>query len=195
VRLLELGCGEGPCARLVGRRDLCWIGLEARVECLGALRSNLSGGAIVDIERLDRLPHGFDAVLAADTFEHLNDYHAALARVHEALREGGRLFVSIPNVAHLYVRLAILFGRFPYADRGILDRTHRRFFTRASLRDELRQAGFAIVRETVSTVPLPLAFPRLPRWLLEALGAGLELVTRLLPTLLGYQLLVEARRL
>ncbi|MBZ5671576.1 MAG: hypothetical protein LAO04_17845, partial [Acidobacteriia bacterium] len=42
---------------------------------------------------------------------------------------GGTVIVSVPNVAHLWVRLSLLAGRFDYADRGILDRSHLRFFT------------------------------------------------------------------
>jgi hypothetical protein len=113
---------------------------------------------------------------------------------HEALAPGGRLMVSVPNVAHLYVRLVLLFGRFPYAERDILDRTHRVFFTRDSTRGLLARCGFAIERETVSTVPLPLAFPRWPSWLLEASGRALEGVTRGFPKLLGYQFVVAARK-
>ena len=44
------------------------------------------------------------------------------------------------------------------------------------------------------TIPLPLALPRLPRPLLALATAGLAALTRLRPTLLGYQLLVRARR-
>jgi hypothetical protein len=100
----------------------------------------------------------------------------------------------VPNVANLYVRLNLLFGRFPYADRGILDRTHKTFFTVRSLLDMARAAGFQVERWTVSTIPLRLAWPSLPRPLLAAAELLLERATRLLPRLLGYQVLVVARR-
>ena len=35
-------------------------------------------------------------------------------------------------------------GRFPYAERGLLDRTHLRFFTRAELKQSIAQAGLKI---------------------------------------------------
>ena len=110
------------------------------------------------------------------------------------LPPGAPLMISVPNIANLYVRLNLLFGRFPYANRGLLDRTHRVFFTRSLLRRLLADAGFLIARETVSTIPLPLAFPLLPPRLLATAGRLLEGLTRLLPTLLGYQILVLARR-
>jgi SAM-dependent methyltransferase len=181
-------------ARLAERRDLVWIGLESALDCLPALARALTGGAIVDVESLPGLPRGYDVVLAADLLEHLSDPQRMMRLIREALPPGGMLLISVPNVAHLYVRLALLFGSFAYAERGILDRTHRVFFTRRSLRELLRQEGFTIEWEAVSIVPLPLALPWLPAWLIGLLTRLLAPLTRWFPTLLGYQLLAAARR-
>jgi SAM-dependent methyltransferase len=194
TRLLELGCGAGHVARLTRRPDLVWHGLESSVECLPVLSGLLGGGALVDLETLRRLPGGYGAVLAADTLEHLNAPERMLALVHDALLPGGRLFLSVPNVANVYVRANLLAGRFPYADRGILDRTHRVFFTRKSLHGMLADAGFALERQAVSTLPLPLALPALPRAALAWMVGAVGLATRVWPTLWGYQLLAVARR-
>jgi SAM-dependent methyltransferase len=193
-RLLELGPFSAHIAQLAARPGLAWVGLEGALDCLPALDRWLSGAAIVDLNTLGRLPRRFDAVLAGDTLEHLFEPERMIAMVHEALPPGGVFLVSVPNVAHLSVRLALLAGRFSYAERGILDRTHRMFFTRRTLRDVLRRAGFAVEREAVSTVPLPLALPLLPAPATRALAGALGLPTRLLPNLLGYQLLAAARR-
>jgi SAM-dependent methyltransferase len=182
-------------ALLLQRKDLFWVGLEGSLDCLPGMHQALSGGAIVDLESLPRLPRGFDAVLAGDTLEHLNQPERMLAMIHDALPPGGRLLLSVPNVANVYVRLNLLIGRFPYADRGILDRTHRFFFTAGSLRGMVEEAGFAVERTAVSMIPLRLAWPRLPGPLLAALSYVLEILTRVLPGLLGYQLLLVARRI
>jgi 2-polyprenyl-3-methyl-5-hydroxy-6-metoxy-1,4-benzoquinol methylase len=194
TRILEVGPGAAHVARLAGRQDLIWIGLEHSLDCLPALAHALTGGAIVDVESLSRLPRGYDVVLAADLLEHLTEPQRMLRQVREALPPGGLLLISVPNVAHLSVRLALLFGSFTYAERGILDRTHRIFFTRSSLRALLRQEGFRIEREAVSVVPVPLALPRLPAWMVRLLNRLLEPLTRMIPTLMGYQLLAAARR-
>ncbi len=194
TRLLELGPGTGQVARLAGRDDLRWFGLEGCLDGLGPLARHFAGGAIVDLETLSRMPKGFGAALAADVLEHLVDPDRTLAQLAAVLPAGGPLFVSVPNVANLTVRLALLFGRFDYAERGILDRTHRVFLTRKTLERRLVAAGFRVERRAVSTLPLRLAFPAVPGWLIapaEALLAGL---TRLMPTLFGYQLLALARR-
>lgn len=194
TRVLELGPGAAHVARLTGRADLRWQGIENSIDCLPALSGTLAGGAIVDLEALPRLPRGYGAVLAADTLEHLNDPERMLRLIHEALPAGAPLVLSVPNVANVHVRLSLLFGRFQYTDRGILDRTHRVFFTRQTLRGMLEKAGFRIEREAVSTIPLPLALPKAPEAVLEPLTRGLEAATRVLPRLLGYQLLALARR-
>ncbi|HTQ79633.1 MAG TPA: class I SAM-dependent methyltransferase [Thermoanaerobaculia bacterium] len=193
-RLLELGPFSAHIAQLAGRPGLEWVGLEGALDCLPALLSSLSGAAIVDLDTLSRLPRGFDVVLAADTLEHLRDHEHVLAMIHAALPPGGLFFISVPNVANISVRLGLLFGRFDYRERGILDRTHRVFFTRRSLDRALEKAGFVIERRGVSTIPLPLALPGLPLPLLRLLSGCLTGVTRLLPTLFGYQLLAAARR-
>ena len=193
-RLLELGPFSAHIAQLARRPGLAWVGLEGALDCLPALVHCLSGAAIVDLDTLSRLPPGYDAILAADTLEHLADPERMLGMIHRALPPGGLFFISVPNVANLTVRLALLCGRFDYRDRGILDRTHRTFFTRASLDRTLARIGFRVERRAVSTIPLPLALPRLPRPLLAALAALLAVATRLFPTLFGYQLLAAARR-
>jgi SAM-dependent methyltransferase len=194
TRLLELGPGPAHIALLLRRGDIRWVGLERSLDCLPSMRRELSGGAIVDLELLPRLPSSFDTVLAGDTLEHLKDPERMLQMIRNALPPGGRLLLSVPNVANLYVRLSLLFGRFPYAERGILDRTHLVFFTAKSLREIVQNAGFVVERTAVSTIPLRLAWPQMPTPLSRALSFGLELAGRVFPTLFGYQLLMMARR-
>jgi SAM-dependent methyltransferase len=193
-RVLELGPGPGHVARLARRPDLGWTGLESCLGTVSELRRFVSAVAVVDLEDLRRLPRGYDVVLAGDTLEHLVRPEKMLAMIHECLAPGGLLFASVPNVANLHVRLSLLWGRFPYADRGILDRTHRVFFTVDSFRDAVEVAGFVVEDWTVSTVPLPLALPRLPRPLVRVAAGILGAATRVVPRLLGYQVLVRARR-
>jgi hypothetical protein len=62
----------------------------------------------------------------------------------------------VPNVANITVRLALLFGRFNYMERGILDRTHLRFFTHKTARELLEHAGYAILEERLTVMPIEL---------------------------------------
>jgi hypothetical protein len=88
----------------------------------------------------------FDAILFADVLEHLRDPAAVLGRIRPFVAEGGTVVASIPNVAHGSVRLALLGGEFRYRPLGILDDTHLRFFTRATIEDLFEANGFSVLR-------------------------------------------------
>src|SRR5205807_2463658 len=111
-----------------------------------------------------------------------------------SLKPGGRLLVSVPNVAHWSVRGALLLGRFEYARSGILDRTHLRFFTRRSFLRTLREAGLTVEREAFAIEPIELLWPALdgnPAWrALRSLRRGLAWCW---PGLLAFQLLARCR--
>ncbi len=96
----------------------------------------------------------FDVLVFGDVLEHLPDPLAALRSTRSLLRPGGHIVLSVPNVAHGDVRLALLVGRFPYADLGLLDSTHLRFFTWDTLRTMLRDAGFVAVEVRRARLPL-----------------------------------------
>jgi 2-polyprenyl-3-methyl-5-hydroxy-6-metoxy-1,4-benzoquinol methylase len=102
--------------------------------------------------------HGpFDTILALDLLEHLRDPWATLAVLGSALLPGGRVLVSVPNVLSSDVLLPLLFAdRFDYADGGVLDRTHLRWFTRKTAIELALSPGFVL--EEVRTNPLPLRF-------------------------------------
>jgi 2-polyprenyl-3-methyl-5-hydroxy-6-metoxy-1,4-benzoquinol methylase len=193
-RVLEIGVGRDPFLRLVRRDDLQWVGMDANLNCLRNLHQMAPGGVIVDAEVLPRLPRGFETIVLADTLEHFTNHERMLVCVREALPPQGSLLLSVPNVAHWAMRLHLLFGHFDYADRGILDRTHRVFFTRRTLRNLLLKSGFTIERQAVSTLPLPLALPSLPAWLRAVFELAQRIGAQACAELFGYQLLVLARR-
>jgi hypothetical protein len=100
----------------------------------------------------------------------------------------------VPNFVHLFVRLNILVGRFEYMDRGILDRTHLRFFTLASFERFLAQAGLTVEELLVTPAPLPLLVPpRYHGWWLRSLHGLNALLARCWKTMFGYQFIAVAR--
>jgi hypothetical protein len=87
----------------------------------------------------------------------------------------------------------LLFGRFTYADRGILDRTHLKFFTRKTARALLEQNGYKILEEEATVIPLELAAGvSAANPVMKILNRGLALLTRAFPGLLGYQIVFLA---
>jgi SAM-dependent methyltransferase len=124
-------------------------------------------------------------VIAGDVIEHLAKPAQALRAISAVLRPGGQLLLSVPNFGHWYPRLRIAVGAFGYDRRGILDDTHLRFFTRSTLRRLVRTAGFDVLQESATGLPLGTVAPGdRPGSLVRRID---HLLVRLRPTLFGYQ--------
>ncbi len=137
----------------------------------------------------------FDRILLLDVLEHLKAPEPLLADCRRLLSERGALIVSTPNIANITVRLALLFGRFPYADRGILDWTHLRFFTRRTIRQLLEDSGFAVTGMRATVIPLERVIPLRPEsFLLRSLNLLLAAVTAVMPGLFAYQIMAVCHR-
>lgn len=140
---------------------------------------------VVDLGR-DDPPLGdaeFDLMLCMDILEHLSDPASALRRLRRLLRPDGRLIASVPNGANWTLRLSLLAGRWEYRERGLLDRTHLRNFTRSTFHRLMTDAGFVIV-DTDVTCPVPMKIGRA-----QAVAYH---IARRLPGLLAYQHIVVA---
>jgi 2-polyprenyl-3-methyl-5-hydroxy-6-metoxy-1,4-benzoquinol methylase len=96
----------------------------------------------------------YRVVVCADVLEHTANPIGVLHQLQRAATEDATFIISVPNVAHLAVRLMLLFGRFPKMERGPLDRTHLHFFTKDTARGLLEQAGLRVERFYVTGVPL-----------------------------------------
>lgn len=84
----------------------------------------------------------YDVVVALDVIEHVVDTESLLSKIVGSLKPEGFLVTSIPNVAHYSIIRRLLRGEFEYSESGILDRTHVRFFTPASVDRLFQTAGF-----------------------------------------------------
>jgi SAM-dependent methyltransferase len=133
---------------------------------------------------------GFDVVVAADVIEHLSRPGHALREMCRVLRPGGQVLVSVPNFAHWYPRMRVATGLFGYDRRGILDDTHLRFFTRATLRRLVRASGFDILEEKASGLPLR-AISGSDGHRLRIARKSDQALVRARPTLFGYQFILR----
>jgi len=194
--LLDLGAAGGELGASLRDRFERTIGFEYNVDCVATLRGCFDSAVIADLEKVKRLPGNADAIVLADVLEHLRSPTHVLQLVRESLSPGGRAFISVPNIANITVRLGLLFGIFEYRDRGILDHTHLRFYTKRTIRREIENAGFEILEMRGSSVPIRLIIGRFtPEPLLRLGERVLTLLTRLWRGLFAYQvILVAARR-
>jgi 2-polyprenyl-3-methyl-5-hydroxy-6-metoxy-1,4-benzoquinol methylase len=101
-----------------------------------------------------KLAERYDAVICADVLEHTASPAGVLRQLRQVAMDDALFVISVPNVAHLAVRLMLLAGYFPKMERGILDRTHLHFFTRDTARQLLESAGLKIERVFATGVPL-----------------------------------------
>jgi SAM-dependent methyltransferase len=134
-RTLEVGCGNGATLDWLKstRRTGHTVGLELFEAAADVARECCDEVLCGDAERLmgDVPGSSIDLLLLLDVLEHLVDPWAFLRTAYKAVRPGGTVICSVPNVRHYNVVLPLLFrGRWTYTDEGLLDRTHLRFFTR-----------------------------------------------------------------
>lgn len=164
--VLDVGCNRGYLKRLCHPSNR-FHGLDADPEAVDRARAQgyeLARVADLNVPESLELDDVYDTMVMADVLEHLLHPQAVLGRLLGLVADTGRVIVSLPNVAHLSVRLPLLMGRFDYTETGILDRTHLHFYTLETARRLLRDAGLRIVRERYSSNrfgPLLAMFPML----------------------------------
>lgn len=191
--LLDLGAAGGELGAAVRDHFRRTYGFEFQTDCLCDLRGRFDQAVIADLETVKRLPPAVDAVVLADVLEHLRDAPALLRLVRGALAPAGHVFVSVPNIANITVRLGLLFGIFEYRERGILDNTHLRFYTLRTIRRDIENAGFRIIAVRGSSVPLRLIIGRYtPELLVRAGERVLTILTRMWKSLFAYQIIIVA---
>ena len=185
-RVLDVGCSTGYLAERMQKQGSTVVGLDVDERSAELARQFCEAVYVGDVETMELPfePGTFDVILCGDLIEHLRDPQGFLTRIRPFLRPGGRLVLSTPNIANWAMRLSLLFGRFRYTEWGILDQTHTHLFTRKTLEETLRAAGYRItVFDFTAPVPV-LATPRV-----EGMA---HWIGKVRPSLLAYQFVVAA---
>lgn len=148
-RLLDVGCGAGATSALIKAQwpGATAIGLEVVPQAAEQARARVDRVICASAETVDFAREAIDTidtVVLADVLEHLVDPWSFLRRLKPVLTPDAMLIVSIPNAANLWLIEELANGRFDYTDEGLLDRTHLRFFTRASIARMFAETGYRI---------------------------------------------------
>ena len=199
ARVLEIGAGIGNITEWLLPRDF-YVASDINPHYLRYLHAMSLGRPYVKVERIDVADPAcfgpwrerFDTVICLNVLEHVPDQHVALKNMADALEEGGRLVLYVPQDQGLFSSLDEVLG-------------HRCRYSRQELSNELDRAGFAV--ESMSDfnrfgvlgwwwngkVRKRRDFGRIQLKLYNALIPLLRYVDRFLPWQ-GLGLLVVARR-
>jgi glycosyltransferase involved in cell wall biosynthesis len=195
LRILDVGTASGYLDRELQARGHEVTGIECEPQRAERARKYCSRMIVGDVQELDLgdFSTSFDCVVLGDVLEHLTQPKAALERVAATLKPGGKAILCVPNVASLYVRLNLLFGRFRYEARGILDATHMRFFTLRTFRELVESTGLEILSVQATPIPLPWLFAGArERWWFRLLHRALYRLTSVFRSALAYQFVAVA---
>ena len=162
--VLEIGCGEGIFGGMLKSSTGCEVwGVEPDEVSLPAATTRLDRVLHGTFEQVyEQLPDShFDLLICNDVIEHMPDPDWFLNTVMPKLTADAHVVVSLPNIRFwksLWQLTAL--KRWQYADAGVMDRTHLRFFTKWTNQDLFESHGFAFeklqgINRSRSYKPLP----------------------------------------
>jgi glycosyltransferase involved in cell wall biosynthesis len=195
AEVLEVGTATGYLTSEMVKLGSTVTGIEQDPGMAELARQYCREMFVGDVEKIDLSGLGrYDAIIFGDVLEHLHHPGAVLEKLSCLLKPGGKILLSLPNIANIWVRIGLLIGRFNYTRVGILDETHLRFFTLKTAKQLAADSGLDVISTGVTPIPLPLILPSTsqgrPLRFLHIINWGL---TKLRKTLLGYQFILVCR--
>ena len=161
-RVLEFGTATGYMTRILKEEKGCRVtGFEYSPEAAERAApycDRVIVGDIEDFSLWEGLEPVYNRATFADVLEHLRDPVRVLAQTRHILAPNGSVIITLPNIAHWTIRRDLLRGRFDYADYGIMDKTHLRFFTEKTFRAMIAEANFTIDVLDYTEQPYPLEY-------------------------------------
>lgn len=157
--VLDIGCGGGATGKLIKEKfpGTRVLGIELNPHAAAHARRYLDEVVCASIDEVNPAHFVGDAtigtVLLLDVLEHLYDPWRALTRIRGWLSDGTRVLASVPNIRNLVNLHELAGGAWEYGPHGVLDVTHVRFFTRASLRRLFEETGYAVAHMEPLTQP------------------------------------------
>ena len=154
--VLDIGCATGALGVEYKRRNprARYIGVEYDAEAANVARGRLDEVFVADLDAdplpfADRIiPGHVDCLIYGDVLEHLRDPWGVLRAHAELLSGNGTVLICMPNQDHWSFAERLLRGTWDYEEMGLFERTHIRWFSRASTARLLRGAGLVPVDTT-----------------------------------------------
>jgi glycosyltransferase involved in cell wall biosynthesis/trans-aconitate methyltransferase len=190
--ILDVGCGSGLLSRAMATKGYSITGIdaydskEAAAVCDSFIKADLDQGLTKIVANT------WDCIVFADVLEHVREPEKLLLQANSLLTPNGVVIASTGNVAHFLIRIMLLFGRFHYTERGILDRTHVRLFTVRSFKKLFDDCSYDIVKVSYCPIPFENVFPGHDK-ITDFLSWVYMLPVKLWASLFCYQTIIEAR--
>lgn len=193
--ILDVGAAQGMLGHLIRDTGLTIDAIEANPEWADMARPHYRNVWASYVEDAPLEPKSYKLVVCGDVLEHTPNPAGVLKSLCAAAADDAKFIISLPNVAHLAIRMMLLFGRFPKMERGILDRTHLHFFTKDTAVDLLRQAGLRAERVSCTGVPLDEVWKNGEgKALYKLMTTTQHAALALAPRLFGFQWIILAGR-
>jgi 2-polyprenyl-3-methyl-5-hydroxy-6-metoxy-1,4-benzoquinol methylase len=132
--VLDVGCSYGDFGVKLIEKGCIVDGVEIYDPAYHQAREVLRNVFKLDMDYPELIKNGlkkeYSVITFMDVLEHCKEPEFVLRAYKEKLKEGGRVFISVPNVLNIRERFAFLFGKFDYQEYGVLDKTHLRFYTK-----------------------------------------------------------------
>lgn len=154
---LVAGCGSGELACLLAARGAAVTAFDVDESTVELTRQAAREAGVhleTQVGSLDDYadPRQYDAVIATDVLEHIEDDRTAAARMVALTRPGGWVVISVPAIPWLFGYHDEILGHHRRYDRGTL----RRLFQGLIQIERLRSFGFALI-------PVALLYSRILR--------------------------------
>ena len=145
------------------------------------------------IKDLD-LKREYDYLVLSDNLAQTFNDEEFLKYVKRYMKEDGTAIVVVPNITIWFYRLSLLFGRFNYGDRGILDRKNLHFYTKDSNKNLLERAGYKIEKVQYTGLPFEIVFETVGKSILmKTVDSMYSVMANLWPSLFAYQFIIKAK--
>ena len=111
ARVLDAGCGWGLTLDHLEKHAYSTVGLDISRQALQ--RIDRSDRDLIEADLTQALPadvEPFDAVLALDVIEHIDDDRAVVARLGRLVKPGGVVIVSVPALPALFSEFDVVQG-------------------------------------------------------------------------------------
>jgi O-antigen biosynthesis protein len=149
-KVLDVGCADGYLAKYLKNNEI--YGIDYNPVVIEKVKQIYKDALAFDLNDINNYEGDifsdmqFDYIVFADVLEHVLYPNDVLNFFKKRINEGGKIIVSLPNIALWRVRLNLLFGRFDYTKYGVLDSTHLHLYTFKSAKELADKCELSVVK-------------------------------------------------